>query len=349
MKNIFFTIFFFALALNGVWAQDAHFSQFAAAPLEINPAMSGVFNGKFKANLNYRSQWGSIIGSDAFTTAAASYDIRFAGLGDGDYFSFNVNMLRDEAGAAKISLTKGNLGVAYHKKMWDGQFGRTPQYLIVGAQAGFGQYALNSGNLWFSSQYDASTVSVDYNAPTNEPWVTNAAPHFNFNVGALWYSILGDDFSIYAGGAMQHLNQPSVSFYDDDIKLDKRLTGLLGGQIPLSREISLLPGIVVMSQGPAFQSVFGGHLRYSNKDWWEIALRAGVFARIANKLDKGIHNDAIIFSTTFDVERMSFGVSYDMNVSSLETSTNKRGAFEVSMSYTQPNNSKRHAIQCPKF
>ncbi|HHB78488.1 MAG TPA: type IX secretion system membrane protein PorP/SprF, partial [Saprospiraceae bacterium] len=335
-------------AQKSLWAQDAHFSQFAAAPLEINPAMSGIFNGKFKANLNYRSQWGSIIGSDAFKTAAASYDIQ-VGQEEGDYFSFNVNLLRDEAGAAKVSLTKGNVGVAYHKKMWDGQFGRTPQYLVVGAQAGFGQYALNSGNLWFSSQFNSSTTSVDYSAPTNEPWVTNAAPHFNFNVGALWYSILGENFSIYAGGAMQHINQPNVSFYDDNSKLDRKITGLLGGQIPITREISLLPGIMAMSQGPSFQSVFGGHIRYSNRDWWEIALRAGVFARVANKLDKGIQNDAIIFSTTFDVERMSFGVSYDMNVSSLQRSTNRRGAFEVSMSYRHPNASKRHAIECPKF
>ncbi|HHB79921.1 MAG TPA: type IX secretion system membrane protein PorP/SprF, partial [Saprospiraceae bacterium] len=69
MKYIFLTLFTLALAQKSLWAQDAHFSQFAAAPLEINPAMSGIFNGKFKANLNYRSQWGSIIGSDAFKTA----------------------------------------------------------------------------------------------------------------------------------------------------------------------------------------------------------------------------------------------------------------------------------------
>lgn len=349
MKNTFFTILLVALALNSLVAQDAHFSQFAAAPLEINPAMSGIFNGNYKANLNYRSQWGSILGSDAYQTAAASYDLRFGGADGGDYISFNTNMLRDEAGAAKVSLTKGNIGVAFHKKMWDGQFGRTPQYLVVGTQVGFGQYALNSNDLWFSSQYNSTTVSVDQNAPNNEPWVTNAAPHFNFNVGALWYSILGEDFSIYAGGAIQHLNQPNISFYDDNIQLDKRLTGLIGGQIPLSREVSLLPGVMVMNQGPSFQSTFGGHLRYSNRDWWEIALRAGVFARIANKLDQGIHNDAIIFSSTFDVERWSLGVSYDMNVSSLQRSTNRRGAFEMSISYTQPNSNKRSAIECPKF
>jgi len=349
MKKFLFTILVFAFTLQGLWAQDAQFSQFAAAPLEVNPAMSGVFNGKYRANINYRSQWGSILGEDAFKTAAASFDMRFTGLDAGDYFSVNVNLLRDEAGAAKVSLTKGNIGMAFHKKMWDGQFHRTPQYLIVGAQAGFGQYALNANNLWFTSQYNANTVSVDYNAPTNEPWVTNAAPHFNFNVGALWYSILGEDFSIYAGGALQHLNKPNVSFYDDNTSLQQKYTGLLGGQIPLTREISLMPGIVAMKQGPAFQSIFGGHIRYSNHDWWEIALRAGAFMRISNKLDQGMHTDALIFSSNFDVERWTFGVSYDINVSDLKVSTNRRGAFEVSMSYTQPNNGRRHEIQCPKF
>lgn len=348
MKRIIYTLFL-ALTLQTLLAQDAQFSQFNASPLEINPALSGVYNGSFKANLNYRSQWGSILGSDAFKTMAASYDMRVKGLGRGDYFSFSINALRDEAGTAKISLTKGNLGMAYHKKLWDGRYGKTPQYMIVGAQAGLGQYSLNAGDLWFSSQYDPGTVSVDHTASNNEPWVANGTPFLNFNVGGLWYAIFGEDFSIYTGLAMQHINQPNISLYEDQVPLARKYTASIGGQIPITREISVLPGIVGIRQGPSFQSVFGGHLRYSNKDWWEIALRAGIFARIANKLDEGIHNDAIIYSTTFDIERWSMGISYDMNVSSLQASTNRRGAFELSLSYTQPTTTRRKHIECPKF
>lgn len=349
MKRIYLMLSVVMLALNGLWAQDPHFSQFYAAPLEVNPAFSGIFDGQFKANINFRSQWASIIGTDAFRTLGASYAMKLPDIGDGDYFSMNINLLRDEAGTAKVSLTKANIGGSYHKKMWDGKYGQTPQYLIVGAQVGFGQYALNTGNLWFTNQFDPNTVSVDPNASSNEPWVTDSAPHFNFNIGGMWYSVLGEDFSIYAGGALQHLNQPNVSFYDNPAVLNKKITGILGGQIPITREVSLQPGIVAYSQGPAFQSVLGSHIRYSNHDWWEIALRAGAFIRIANKLDSGIQNDALIFSSAFEVERMTLGVSYDMNISSLNRSTNRRGAFELSLAYTQPNSNQRESIKCPKF
>lgn len=348
-RKVWMTLAIGLAVTTGLLAQDPHLSQFYAAPLEVNPALSGVFKGKFRINTNYRSQWGSITGTDAFRTLGLTYDMRFRGVGDGDFFSFNFHAIRDEAGAAKLSLTKGVIGMAYHKKMWDGRLGRTPQYLIVGGQAGFGQYAINAGSLWFSSQFNQSTGTVDPGLPTNEPWVTNAAPHFDFNVGGLWYSVLGEDFSIYAGAALFHINQPNISFYDDRVPLYRKWTAYVGGQVPVTRELSILPSAMAAYQGPSFQTVFGSHIRYSNRDWWEIAIRAGLFARISNKLSNDIHNDAVIFNTTFEVERWRFGVSYDMNVSSLQPSTNRRGAFELSGSYVHPLRAHRHAIECPKF
>ena len=41
-------------------AQDIHFSQFHAAPVLLNPALTGAFGGEARFIANYRSQWQEI-------------------------------------------------------------------------------------------------------------------------------------------------------------------------------------------------------------------------------------------------------------------------------------------------
>ena len=58
LKVILLVLTAFHLAL--VNAQDVHFSQFGQTPQLINPAATGVFTGKFRGFLNYRSRIGSV-------------------------------------------------------------------------------------------------------------------------------------------------------------------------------------------------------------------------------------------------------------------------------------------------
>src|ERR1700741_4799335 len=89
----------FALGLN---AQDIHFSQFNEAPLLINPANTGLFNGYSRANLNYRNQWSSA--GSPFKTIAASFDAEI-GLkkAKGAYLGLGGFVFQDKAGAANWS------------------------------------------------------------------------------------------------------------------------------------------------------------------------------------------------------------------------------------------------------
>jgi hypothetical protein len=43
-----------------VFAQDIHFTQFDMQPLIINPAFTGMFDGKVRAGAIYRNQWASV-------------------------------------------------------------------------------------------------------------------------------------------------------------------------------------------------------------------------------------------------------------------------------------------------
>ena len=57
-----------------VVAQDFHFSQYWSAPLKLNPALTGFYNGNLRVAATYRNQW---IGLRSYSTYAVSTDARF--------------------------------------------------------------------------------------------------------------------------------------------------------------------------------------------------------------------------------------------------------------------------------
>jgi len=55
-------------------AQDFHLSLYDAAPLFLNPAMTGLVEGKMRLHAHYRNQWNAIA-YKPFTTALVSFDM----------------------------------------------------------------------------------------------------------------------------------------------------------------------------------------------------------------------------------------------------------------------------------
>ena len=346
--TLFFTLIFLISITSSSLAQDPRFSQFYASPLQLNPAMTGVFEGQMRFAVNYRDQWSSILGSVPFRTVAASVDYRKYVAG-GDYASIGLALLQDQAGVSHFRQTKGNLGFSYLKRLAGGGYGDGDQYLIAGAQVGAGQHSLDWGDLWFSRQYNPNTESVDLTAPSGEIQQNNSELYMDINAGVLWYALMGDNTSIYAGGALFHINGPNVSFFDNaDEILYMRWIAHAGGELPITRQLSFLPAVAVMSQGPSMEIDFGGNFRYTNHDWREIAIRAGLWNRLANKLDNGIEVDALIVTAILELDAWNLGISYDINTSSLIEASNTRGAFEVSLIYTTPEK-RRSRVKCPNF
>ncbi|MGK0365214.1 MAG: hypothetical protein ACI85O_002279, partial [Saprospiraceae bacterium] len=72
----FFSLFICLLFLTSAQAQDPFFSQFYAAPMTLNPALTGSFNGKFRVSTIYRDQYRKTL-ERPFSTYAVSTDLRF--------------------------------------------------------------------------------------------------------------------------------------------------------------------------------------------------------------------------------------------------------------------------------
>lgn len=329
-------------------AQDPRFSQYFASPWNLNPAMTGVFEGRWRVTANYRDQWSSFLSPVPFRTYSAAADFRL-GVGRDDYFALGLGLMHDEAGTARFVQNKGHLGGSFIKQLSGGPR-RADHFLAAGAQLGFGQNNIDWGRLWFSRQFDPNTETPDLNAGNGEP-NANASTnvYMDFNAGLLWYMLFDKNGFWYAGAALHHINQPVISLVEDDSeRLYSRWSAHTGGLLPLSDNFGLLPGVLVMKQGPAFESAFGLNARYSNNDRNELALRLGAWARLGNRLDSGLQMDAVTVVAMLELERWMLGLSYDVTVSSLTLANNSRGAFELSLTYFHPAERRRRVV-CPRF
>ena len=118
----------------------------------------------------------------------------------------------------------------------------------------------------------------------------------------------------------------------------------------MGSRLSLLPGVIVMSQGPSFQVNAGTSFRFllsKGRDSYQ-AFQIGLWSRISNKIQTGVLNDAAIISTRFDYDSFSIGFSYDINVSPLKAASKSHGGFEFAMVY-KICGPVRRGVYCPNF
>ncbi len=331
-------------------AQDARFAQFYAAPQELNPAMLGVFEGQFRFVANYRTLYSSILDNRPFRTISANFDMRHRVM-NGDYFGFGFSAQRDEAGISRFNHTQVNLGGSFLKQLGGSGYRASDQYLVAGAQMGLAQRGLTYERLWFSQQFRTAPniAYIDTEADNGEAFMDqNTGLYLDFSAGLLWYASFDKNASIYLGGAMYHLNSPNVAtLADGDAKLYSRWVVHGGGELPMGDNLSLLPAVLVTRQGPYFSTNAGANFRYTQRDWQELALRAGLWAHVSNQGDS-MGMDALVFAAILELERWNLGFSYDVTTSDLATANNSRGAFEVSLIYTHREKT-RYKINCPKF
>lgn len=344
------TIFFATLGICfQTQAQDPQFAQFYASPLQLNPAMTGVHPGKWRVIANYREQWSSILDSKPFKSLSASFDAK-SRIGRSDYLAYGVTALRDQAGSSNYLRQTGDLSLSYMKQLDGGGYSAYEQFLIGGAQIGFGQHSLDYGGLWFSSQFDNATEQIDRNLSNGESINESSGVYMNINAGLLWYIVFDDNQSLYFGGSLNHVNAPKVSFIDSDGQesIDMKWVVQAGGEVPFNHQLSLLPAVAVIGQGENLLALYGANVRYTNRDWQEIAIRSGLWGHLVKDFEGGLATPAVTFAAILEMERLNIGVSYDIAANKLSPPTNNRGAIELSLIYYHPA-SRREKVQCPKL
>lgn len=368
MKTIKISSFFLCLIAvlfyntNELNAQDPRYTQYYNAPLRLNPAMTGVFEGSWRVGANFRTQWGAVMGQP-FNTFALTADMKVNAFKD-DYFGLGFSAMTDISGQGVYNTTDINISASYMKKLTGG--GRTyrptlTSFLVAGAQLGIGQRSVRWMNLTYSTQYvvdEGDRGIYDqgiYSGENPDRRATRIYP--DMSAGLLWYGVLGERKSIYAGAGIFHLNRPEISLFNrtntgsDVERLYMRFTAHAGGEMLIGGRgsaYSLLPGFVGMFQGPAMELNFGLGIRYQQPRYDDFALRFSVWTRLSNKLLADMDMDALNLIVGLDWQTFRFGVSYDINLSTLINATNGQGALEFSIIYVHISEKSRPQ-GCPVF
>lgn len=353
MKPIL-TIFLLVLGAWQLSAQDIHFSQFYMSPLNLNPAMTGVMNCNIRLVANYRNQWASVLRDNSFRTYSASYDQRIP-VGRYDFFGIGGTFWGDRAGEGNFATTTGKISGSYSKQMTGGK--KKAGYLVVGAEGGIAQRSLNFLNLRWGTQHNGEG-GFDPTKPSQEANFNRDNFIFaDLGAGILWFQRNGENKNYYVGAAIHHLNQANISFASNNQDLQfTRITVHGGAELPINPSVGLLPGFIVMKQGPSMQVNAGTSLRFmlnQGKNDYQ-AFQVGLWGRVASRVTSadgtqvGLLSDAIIASTRFDFNNFNLGFSYDLNTSSLKTASNGQGSFEFSLVY-KICGLERRGVYCPNF
>lgn len=334
------------LTVETITGQDIHFSQFYMSPLTLNPALTGVMNCNTRIVGNYRNQWASVLGRNAYNTYSISYDQKMP-VGRYDYFGFGGNLWTDVAGSLDFQTLTLKLSGSYSRRV--GGDRKKSHYVVIGAEAGASQRRIDFHNAQWPSQHDGDG-GFDPTLPSNEPEMMDNFLFADVSLGGLWFSVLGKQKSFYVGGAISHLNQANLSFYRPSIveKYYSKVTLHFGGEFPMNGSISLVPGAVFFKQGPSLEINGGNSFRFNLDGSTDQSFQFGGWIRLARHFTKPLLVDAFILSTRFDYENWGIGFSYDINVSSLSQGSRGNGGFEFSMIYLVCGPQNR-GVYCPKF
>ncbi|MCH2023650.1 MAG: PorP/SprF family type IX secretion system membrane protein [Saprospiraceae bacterium] len=345
-------------------AQDPRYTQYYNAPLRLNPAMAGVFEGLWRVGANFRTQWGSVM-HKPYNTFAFTADGKLQAF-KSDFVGLGFSAMSDISGQGMYNVTDINLSASYMKQLSGSRRsnrGAMTSYLVAGAQLGIGQRSVKWLNLTYSTQYytDESGDGYDQNIYSGEnPNRRDTKIYPDLSVGALWYGVMGPRKSVYAGFGLFHLNRPEISLFNrtaasasaDIERLYMRITAHAGGELLVGgrgASLSLLPGFVGMFQGPSMELNMGLGIKYQRAKYDDFALRFSVWTRLANKLESSIDADALMLIVGLDYQTFQFGISYDINLSSLTAVSNGQGALEFSIIYTRDGSQQNRQEGCPTF
>ncbi|HEX3006501.1 MAG TPA: PorP/SprF family type IX secretion system membrane protein [Bacteroidales bacterium] len=316
LKNILFAALL--ICSGSVYSQDIHFSQFYNVPMLVNPAHTGSFDGDWQASAGYRNQWKSI--AQPFRTLAVSYERQF--YIQSHHISGGLFILNDNSGNIALKSNQFVLSGAYHRTI-------NNHRLHGGLQVGYVHKVVDFGDNVFPDQWDPS---LGYYNPLLNTGVEDGdkLSYLDVNLGVMWQKKFGK-FLPEGGVAVYHINNPKESFYDDDVHLPPKMAFHAGVKCDVTPNVYITPRLLLMNQKGAKDYIFGTSAGFSlppNSSGVR-EINGGIYMRntLAN------NTDAVVVTVGTMVRNIQLGISYDLNISSLQTYSNNRGAFEITLIY----------------
>ncbi len=301
-------------------AQDIHLSQYHFDRLQLNPGLTGIFNGDKQASALYKRQWFSV--PVEYMTFSGAFDMKLNKTQNPKgFFSVGALFNYDQAGDAKLSLASLGLNGSYTRVLTKSLF------TTLGVSIGGGQRAFNGEKLQWDYQWDGE--KYDPTRPTGEDFTRTNLFFLDLGLGGNIRLQGRDRTKIDLGVGAFHLNSPGISFYkNDEVDLPIRTAIHALGILKLANRLDLYGNGLLQNQGPYKETLAGGGLiiHISNKKAREVELHLGVATRF---------EDALIPMIALGYDGWKGGFSYDINnASNFEIATDKKGGPEFFVTYT---------------
>lgn len=314
-KSLGILLFAILVGIKG-YGQDFHYSQFYAAPLYLNPALTGSTELS-RAGLNYRKQWPGL--EHDFNAYSAYFD----------HYSFD---LRSGIGVAINSFQETNMNVNTSDVSlfysYNLQLAETWNFRM-GTQASIVRRSADLDNLVFGDQVDL------FNRTINSGTIDNVPDFEPYSYLDISFGVLLNNENFWVGSAFHHVNEPNISFYpDDDFGFLPIKWSVHGGvNFPLGANQYF---------GSKFDNMASLNVNYKKQGEFQqfdigsqLLYQSGIFGLSYRGIPglRGMPNqDSIIFLLGLKLETgLVIGYSYDFMISNIGAQT--KGAHEISVRY----------------
>lgn len=311
---IHFIIYLF-VSTSVLIGQDIHYSQFFNSPLNLNPALTGVYNGDARVHANYRSQWSGV--PVGYTSADLGADLKHR-FKKGHYLGYGALVNYDRAGDLNLGWNSINGFLSLSLKLGEKGF-ITPGLTVGYNQRGFDQNNVTTGNQW-NGKGVGPTAGAE-NIGVDQLNYVDVGVGLNYR----WQKAYRKHLDI--GGSLSHINKPNQLFQGTDSlsmarpqklnlyamlnyplldDLDILINGLYSNQTPYREIVINAQGKIYLSKAKDKALYLGAGYRFEDAWYPMIGIQLGQF----------------------------YGAfSYDLNLSPWDVASNGNGGPELSLRY----------------
>jgi type IX secretion system PorP/SprF family membrane protein len=326
MKKIIFCFATFAVTTT-LPAQDVHWAQPTNCLLYQNPAFTAISN-KFDLDLDYRTQWNAI--NTSYKSYMVAGDYRF-GAADPGNVSFCIGGIFYNDIAGDGSYRRTNSGVTFASNV------KVSDHLRMGAGLGYNiiQSGVKMDNFSWGTQFDGQ--NYDPSLSSGEMQGTQSKWYSDLNAGVSWLyeqnpgTISSNDNTKFIFGySINHINRPDISLNGGTDKLNIKHTLYFTGLIGLkNKNVSIKPTAFFYHQGKLNEITAGSLFRFTIGEHSKItgfkkgsAFSFGALYRV---------KDALMPTVEYEKGNFLFGMSYDINISTLTPASHFRGGMEFTL------------------